>query len=109
VPCLTGACAVTGPTGVGKSALALRLCKRLGGEIISVDSVQVEDHMHKGGRWNLEITIPVIFMIAAMTMPIMLHSRRCIAGWTWGLTSRAPPSRPRCPTTLSTWPTPMTR
>ena len=32
---------VSGPTAVGKSVLALALCERLGGEIISVDSVQV--------------------------------------------------------------------
>jgi tRNA dimethylallyltransferase len=30
-----------GPTAAGKSALALELCERLGGEIISVDSMQV--------------------------------------------------------------------
>ena len=32
---------ITGATASGKSALALRLAKRLGGEIISVDSMQV--------------------------------------------------------------------
>ena len=32
---------LTGATASGKSALALRLAKRLGGEIISVDSMQV--------------------------------------------------------------------
>ncbi len=32
---------VSGPTAVGKSALGLDLCLRLGGEIISADSVQV--------------------------------------------------------------------
>ncbi|KAL3928398.1 MAG: hypothetical protein SGPRY_002401, partial [Prymnesium sp.] len=32
---------VAGPTAVGKSALALRLCEQLPGELISVDSVQV--------------------------------------------------------------------
>jgi tRNA dimethylallyltransferase len=32
---------LTGPTAVGKSAVALRLAERLGGEIISVDSMQV--------------------------------------------------------------------
>lgn len=32
---------VTGPTAVGKSSLALQLCRELRGEIISVDSVQV--------------------------------------------------------------------
>jgi tRNA dimethylallyltransferase len=33
--------ALTGPTGVGKSAVALLLAERLGAEIISVDSMQV--------------------------------------------------------------------
>lgn len=32
---------IAGPTGVGKTRLALALAKRLGGEIISADSVQV--------------------------------------------------------------------
>jgi tRNA dimethylallyltransferase len=32
---------IAGPTGVGKSDVAMRLAARLGGEIISVDSVQV--------------------------------------------------------------------
>ena len=32
---------IAGPTAVGKSALAMRLCEQLQGELISVDSVQV--------------------------------------------------------------------
>ncbi|KAF8763054.1 hypothetical protein HU200_008904 [Digitaria exilis] len=32
---------ISGPTGAGKSRLALEVAKRLGGEIISADSVQV--------------------------------------------------------------------
>ena len=32
---------LAGPTAAGKSALALQLAERLGGEIISVDSMQV--------------------------------------------------------------------
>ena len=32
---------LAGPTAVGKSAIALALAERLGGEIISVDSMQV--------------------------------------------------------------------
>ena len=32
---------IAGPTAVGKSALALKLCEELHGELISVDSVQV--------------------------------------------------------------------
>ena len=32
---------LAGPTAVGKSALALRLCEQLPGELISIDSVQV--------------------------------------------------------------------
>ena len=33
--------AVAGPTASGKSALALELCKRLDGELISLDSMQI--------------------------------------------------------------------
>lgn len=32
---------VTGPTAVGKTKIGLELAKRLGGEVISADSVQV--------------------------------------------------------------------
>ncbi|RYG53271.1 tRNA (adenosine(37)-N6)-dimethylallyltransferase MiaA, partial [bacterium] len=32
---------ITGPTASGKSALAVRLCEKLGGEIISCDSMQI--------------------------------------------------------------------
>ena len=37
----TAAVYLAGATASGKSALALRLAKRLGGEIVSVDSMQV--------------------------------------------------------------------
>jgi tRNA dimethylallyltransferase len=39
---------LAGPTAAGKSALALELCERLGGEIISVDSMQVYQGMDIG-------------------------------------------------------------
>ena len=39
---------VVGPTGVGKSALALRLSSRVGGEIVSADSRQVYRYMDIG-------------------------------------------------------------
>ena len=32
---------LTGPTAVGKSKLSIELAKRIGGEIISADSMQV--------------------------------------------------------------------
>lgn len=38
---------ISGPTGAGKSRLALELAKRLNGEIISADSVQVFLFMEK--------------------------------------------------------------
>lgn len=40
--------AIVGPTASGKSALALELCKRLGGEIISCDSMQIYRGMDIG-------------------------------------------------------------
>ena len=40
--------AVVGPTAVGKSALALELAERLGGEIVSADSRQVYRYMDVG-------------------------------------------------------------
>lgn len=39
---------ISGPTAVGKSSLALELAKRLGGEIISADSVQVYKELDVG-------------------------------------------------------------
>ncbi len=39
---------LTGPTAVGKTALSVRLAKKLGGELISADSMQVYRHMDIG-------------------------------------------------------------
>ncbi len=39
---------LTGPTAVGKSKLSIELAKRLGGEIISADSMQVYKYMNIG-------------------------------------------------------------
>lgn len=39
-----------GPTATGKSAIALALCKRLSGEIVSCDSVQVYRDLHIGAN-----------------------------------------------------------
>jgi tRNA dimethylallyltransferase len=39
---------VVGPTGSGKSALALRLAQQVGGEVVSADSVQVYRHFDVG-------------------------------------------------------------
>ena len=39
---------LTGPTSVGKTSLSVRLARRLGGEIISADSMQVYKHMDIG-------------------------------------------------------------
>lgn len=47
-PVKTPLLAVVGPTAVGKSALALELAERLGGEIVSADSRQVYRYMDVG-------------------------------------------------------------
>ncbi len=39
---------LTGPTAVGKSALSVALAKKINGEIISADSMQVYRHMDIG-------------------------------------------------------------
>ncbi len=39
---------IAGPTGVGKTKASVRLAKRIGGEIISADSMQVYRHMDIG-------------------------------------------------------------
>jgi tRNA dimethylallyltransferase len=41
---------LAGPTGVGKSAMAFRLCKALNGEIVSADSVQVYRRLDIGSN-----------------------------------------------------------
>lgn len=41
---------ITGPTAVGKSAAALRICQQLNGEIISADSVQLYKHLNIGSN-----------------------------------------------------------
>ena len=46
--------AVTGPTATGKTALAVKLARRFGGEIVSVDSRQVYRHMDLGTGKDLE-------------------------------------------------------
>jgi tRNA dimethylallyltransferase len=40
--------AILGPTASGKSALALEICRRVGGELLSVDSMQVYKEMDIG-------------------------------------------------------------
>ena len=39
---------ITGPTASGKTALSVELAKKVGGEIISADSMQVYRHMDIG-------------------------------------------------------------
>ena len=54
---------LTGPTAVGKTALSIQLARRIGGEIISADSMQVYRHMDIGTakiawrRWTVCRTI----------------------------------------------------
>ena len=40
--------AVVGPTAAGKSALALEIARRLNGEIVSCDSMQIYKYMNIG-------------------------------------------------------------
>jgi len=46
--------AVTGPTATGKTALAVRLARRFGGEVVSVDSRQVYRHLDLGSGKDLD-------------------------------------------------------
>ena len=39
---------LTGPTAVGKTNLSIRLAKKIGGEIISADSMQIYKKMNIG-------------------------------------------------------------
>ena len=44
---------LTGPTSVGKTGLSIALAKKVGGEIISADSMQVYRHMDIGSATPL--------------------------------------------------------
>lgn len=46
---------ILGATGTGKSTLALQLGQRLGGEIVSADSMQVWQRAWPGGLGTLEV------------------------------------------------------
>ena len=39
---------IVGPTGIGKTKLSIELAKRLNGEIISADSMQIYEYMDIG-------------------------------------------------------------
>lgn len=39
---------LAGPTASGKTALAIELCRRFGGEVVSADSMQVYEELHVG-------------------------------------------------------------
>jgi tRNA dimethylallyltransferase len=60
---------VTGPTAVGKTKIGLELAKRLGGEVISADSVQV----HTG----LDIGSDKASYIADVNMQIRMYGSHC--------------------------------
>ena len=49
---------IAGPTGVGKTDLALRLAQLLGGELISCDSVQVYKHLEIGANKDRSSGVP---------------------------------------------------
>ena len=48
---------LTGPTAVGKTALSIQLARRIGGEIISADSMQVYRQRYAWRRWTVCRTI----------------------------------------------------
>ncbi len=56
---------LTGPTAVGKTELSVKLARRIGGEILSADSMQVYRHMDIGSakrrRWRGSPIISLIF------------------------------------------------
>ena len=69
------AVALLGPTAVGKSALALALCERLRGEIISVDSAQVYRGMDVGtAKPSAEIRARIAHHLVDIRDPAQAYS-----------------------------------
>lgn len=51
---------ICGPTSTGKTSTAVKLCKKLGGEIISVDSRQIYKYMDIGtGKLPINLQVPL--------------------------------------------------
>ncbi len=57
---------IAGPTASGKTAVSIELAKRLGGEIISADSMQVYRGMDIG---SAKVPIPCRFTAAWISVP----------------------------------------
>ena len=53
---------ITGPTASGKTALSVELAKKVGGEIISADSMQVYRHMDIGSAKVTKEEMAFVFL-----------------------------------------------
>ena len=66
---------ITGPTASGKTALSVELAKKIGGEIISADSMQVYRHMDIGSakvtKEEMDGVRPVSY--THLTLPTILR------------------------------------
>ena len=65
---------ITGPTAVGKTKVSLEIAKRLGGEIISADSVQV-CLLHHTSKWGcvLDLLRLSVRQLAIGTLADLFH------------------------------------
>lgn len=70
--------AIVGPTAVGKSALALQLALRVGGEIVSVDSMQVYRGMDIG---TAKPTTVEQELVAHHLIDLLEPSETCSVAW----------------------------
>ena len=91
------ALAIVGPTSSGKTALSIEVARRLGGEIISMDSMALYRRMDLG---TAKPTIPERQAVRHHLIDVLDPWESASAAWWRSKALRAPP-RPICAATES--------
>jgi uridine kinase len=61
---------ICGPTASGKTALSIELAKKIGGEVVSADSMQIYDEMSIGTNVNTIVCFACVAIL--LSIPIEL-------------------------------------